>query len=170
MEDSTQDVPQEEEEQEVNPEEQEESIPSNEEWEPVSLDDESQHQDETCETTESQPLSSENTPSESAESGGILGAVRGFASKALKGVKALVSDSYNVLHEKKRTIDLPYGVGPKVYCHLITYTPTGINKAAKQSLKPRISVTISPSSEKCHHEDTHLFVRFSGYRYNSKTL
>ena len=102
-----------------------------------------------------------------------MGAVRGIgklASKVVKGAKALVYDSYNVLYEKKRTIDLPYGVGPKVYCHLIAYTPTGINKDTKQSLKPRISVTIRPSSEKCHHEDTHLFVRFSGYSYNSKSL
>ena len=172
MKDSTQDVPQEEEEQNVDIEERGRSTSSNEEWETVSLDDdESEHQEETFETPESQPPFSESTP-EPAESGGILGAVKGIgklASKVIKGAKSLVYDSYNVLHEKKRTINLPYGMGPIVYCHSITYTPTGINKAAKQSPKPQISVTIRPSSEKCYHEDTHLFVRFSGYNYSSKT-
>ena len=88
---------------------------------------------------------------------GDLGAA---AKSALVGREQPV---YKLLYEtEKITIDLPYGKGPKTHCRMITYKPI----KCKGSPCPLISLTIKPSG-RCRHEDTHLFVRFTGYNYNS---
>ena len=64
-----------------------------------------------------------------------------------------------VVYNKKISINLPHGKGPKRYCRLITYRPPD----CRHSPKPVITVTIKPSSDTCYYEDTHLFVRFSDF-------
>ena len=80
------------------------------------------------------------------------------------GVKAASSiigrENRHALYEKKISIDLPHGKGPKTYCHWISYKPTN----CKLSPDPVITLTIKPSG-RCYHEDTHLFARFAGYNY-----
>ena len=123
----------------------------------------------------------ENTPSSkeregvSAESEGVLKKISKRAAALRDGVAAKITgfgaaaksfvgyDQYQLLYEKKITIELPYGAGPKNYCRSIKYSPLH----CKQNPQPLITVSITPSGS-CHHEDTHLFVRFAGYYSLSK--
>lgn len=104
----------------------------------------------------------------------------GRAGRAIKsGVEAVGAFGSNIMdmgrgqmrlvYEKKTSIDLPHGKGPKTYCRWISYKP--INCKLTPDLV--ITLTIIPSG-RCHHEDTHLFVRFAGYNYvppsNSSSL
>lgn len=56
----------------------------------------------------------------------------------------------------KASIVLPHGGGPKTYCRLIRYKP----KSLQLNSDLKITLTIKPSTRHCHHEDTHLFMRF----------
>lgn len=106
-----------------------------------------------------------------AASGSFLGMAKktvGRAKRALtskvKAVGSYIMDmghgQMHLVYEKKTSIDLPHGKGPKTYCRWISYKPTN----CKLSPDPVITLTIKPSRH-CHHEDTHLFVRFAGYNY-----
>ena len=169
------DLPQDSEEQQGEPESSDSEPSNNEEPEgyefsepPVNVED-----DNTALAPANElpvPVKDDNTPSEPADSSGTLSALkklgRGVVSK-VANLKALVSEPSRVLHKKEIGINLPHGARPKVYSYLVTYKPTDIDKAAKQSPKPLISVTIKPNG-KCYREDTHLFVRFADYSYHPK--
>lgn len=105
------------------------------------------------------------------ESGGILNTLaKGGAkvvqtvlqsgSKLVKSIGTRAAQTlgyveYQVVYEKTTSITLPFGSVPKTHCRLITYTPV----LRRRGQKPAISLTITPTGS-CHHEDTHLFVRF----------
>lgn len=95
--------------------------------------------------------------------GGVKSAVGGVAGGVKNAVGEAISffnrDSRIVVYSKKVSIHLPpRGRGVKTYCRLVTYKPT-------DCYEPLITLTITPS-KRCHHDNTHLFVRFAGY--NSK--
>lgn len=86
---------------------------------------------------------------------------KGISDSFTKKSKAAFSyvmgkNTSQLVYYKRRSIDLPRGRGPKNYSCLITYKP--INRELNP--EPLITVTIKPSG-RCHHEDTHLFVRFA---------
>ena len=116
----------------------------------------------------------EQAPENMQESGGILTTlVKGGTKVVQSGMNVLQSGKkvlksigtkaaktfgyveYQVVHEKTTSIALPFGSVPKTHCRSITYTPA----LSKRGQKPVISLTITPIGS-CHHEDTHLFVRF----------
>ncbi len=91
-----------------------------------------------------------------------LGGVTTKLGEAIGTVRSYVTghDQRQLVYKKTISINLPHGRGPKRYCRLITYKPLH----CKLSPEPVITLTIKPSG-RCHHEDTHLFVRFAGYNY-----
>ena len=108
----------------------------------------------------------------SAESGGVLKQLKDTVTKAGEKIvttattiigKAATKLGYHqrkLVYKKKISIDLPHGKGPKRYCRLITYKT--IN--CKMNAGPVVTLTIKcQPSKHCHHEDTHLFVRFAEY-------
>lgn len=161
--DYTQDLPQEHE-QQVHEHEPMSTSSDNEE---SANPNEFEELGEDFETIHESPMhkgDKSTTPGDTSNSSRIIGGIKKFG----RGVVSLFrSDSpYRLLHKKAITINLPHGAGPRVYCYLVSYKPTGDDKAAKQTPKPLISVTIKCSG-KCHHKNTHLFVRFAGYNYHS---
>ena len=100
----------------------------------------------------------------SAESGGLIKSLKDKAKSGLNRIANVFMGYEKPVYEKKITIDLPHGKGPKTYCRYISYKPIGY----ELSPEPIITLTIKPN-RLCEHEDTHLFMRFAGY-YFKQTL
>ena len=88
---------------------------------------------------------------------GISDIASGFTKKSKVAFSYVMGENPSQLvYHKRRSIDLPRGRGPKNYCCLIAHKPTN----HELNPEPMITVTVKPSGS-CHHEDTHLFVRFA---------
>ena len=94
------------------------------------------------------------------ESGGILKSLQKGLTSVGKTIVSKVGDY--VMGRKpyeetfKASINLPHGGCPKTYCRFIRYKP----KNFQLSSDLEITLTIKPNTIHCHHEDTHLFMRF----------
>lgn len=83
----------------------------------------------------------------------VTGTVKSAATKLGGALSYVVGrKEMVVVYEKKTTIDLPHGKDPKIYWRLIRFRPIDCKPS------PVITLTMKPSG-RCHHEDTHLFMR-----------
>lgn len=103
-----------------------------------------------------------NSKPETQESAGIFKSVKQVITRAGEKIASGVAKVGNIfrgpkIQEKtfRKSIYLPYGCRPKIYCRRINFKPTDFLLSSDLV----IALTIKPRGQ-CHHEDTHLFMRF----------